>query len=110
LVLQSIAENDLSQLEKLLKQGFNTSTVIDTAQLYNAVTLACHLDRLEALHLLDMYGADLEKGYGKFQNTALMTALAKWNVRIIDYLIERGVDPFVTDKFGFSARKKAEIR
>jgi len=40
----------------------------------------------------------------------LMTALAKWNVRIIDYLIERGVDPFVTDKFGFSARKKAEIR
>ena len=39
-----------------------------------------------------------------------MTALSKWNVRIIDYLIERGVDPFVTDKFGFTAKKKAEIR
>ena len=39
---------------------------VDQSGMYNAVTLACHLDRLEALHLLDMYGANLEKGAGKF--------------------------------------------
>ena len=39
-----------------------------------------------------------------------MTALAKWNVRIIDYLMERGVDPLVKDIYGFTALKKAEIR
>jgi hypothetical protein len=36
-----------------------------------------------------MYGADLNQGAGKFNNTPLMTAMAKWNVRIIDYLMER---------------------
>ena len=39
-----------------------------------------------------------------------MAALGRWNVRIIDYLIERGVDPNVHDKFGFSAREKAKIK
>lgn len=39
-----------------------------------------------------------------------MAALAKWNVRIIDYLMERGVDPNVKDIFGFTAKRKAEIR
>jgi ankyrin repeat protein len=74
------------------------------------VTLACHLDRLEALHLLDLYGANLSAGGGKNNTTPLMAALAKWNVRIIDYLMERGVDPLVEDKFGFTAKRKAEIR
>jgi len=74
------------------------------------VTLACHLDKLEVLHLLDLYGADLSSGVGKYKNTPLMAALAKWNVRIIDYLMERGVDPNVKDIFGFTAKRKAEIR
>ena len=57
-----------------------------------------------------MYGANLGSGVGKFKNTPLMTALARWNVRIIDYLMERGVDPTVKDSFGFTAKRKAEIR
>lgn len=57
-----------------------------------------------------MYGADLSSGFGKFKTTPLMAALAKWNVRIIDYLMERGVDPTVQDSFGFTAKRKAEIR
>jgi ankyrin repeat protein len=52
-------------------------------------------------------GADLSQGAGKFNNTPLMTGLMNWNVRIIDYLTERGVDPFVEDKFGFTPLKKA---
>jgi len=62
------------------------------------------------LHFLDLKGADLSQGAGKFNNTPLMTGLMNWNVRIIDYLTERGVDPFVEDKFGFTALKKAQIK
>ena len=57
-----------------------------------------------------MYGADLSTGAGKFNQTPLMAAIGKWNVRIIDYLMERGADPFVKDSFGFTASRKAEIR
>lgn len=39
-----------------------------------------------------------------------MTGLMNWNVRIIDYLTERGVDPFIEDKYGFTALKKAKIK
>ena len=74
------------------------------------MTLACHLDRLEVLHFLDLHNADLSGGAGKFLLTPLMAAQAKWNVRIIDYLMERGVDPNVPDKYGFTAKQKAEIR
>lgn len=74
------------------------------------MTLACHLDNLEMVHLLDLYGADINKGSGKFKNTPLMTATGRWNVRIVDYLIERGVNPFEKDSFGFTAARKAEIK
>jgi hypothetical protein len=39
-----------------------------------------------------------------------MTATNRWNVRVVDYLIERGVDPTVEDTFGFTAMRKAEIK
>ena len=45
------------------------------------------------VHLLDMIGADLSHGIGKHKNTPLMAATARWNVRIVDYLIERGANP-----------------
>ena len=37
-----------------------------------------------------------------------MYSVNKWNVRIIDYLLERGVDPYAQDKFGFTAKWKAD--
>ena len=77
---------------------------------FSAVTLAAHIDNLEVLHCLDLHGANLSQGGGKYQNTALMTALSRWNVRIIDYLMERGVDPTIKDSFGFTAKRKAEIK
>lgn len=39
-----------------------------------------------------------------------MAASERWNARIVDYLLERGVDPTVKDKFGFTALRKAELR
>ena len=62
------------------------------------------------VHLLDTIGADVNQGVGKFQNTPLMTATGRWNVRVVDYLIERGADPTRLDVYGFSARRKAEIK
>jgi len=68
------------------------------------------LDKLEVLHFLDLKGADLSAPSGKFKFTPLMTGLMSWNVRIIDYLMERGVDPYVKDKYGFTALQKAKIK
>ena len=62
------------------------------------------------LHCLDLHGADLSQGGGKFNNSPLMTALSRWNVRIIDYLMERGVNPAVQDSYGFTAKRKASIK
>ena len=69
--------------------------------------MASHLDNLEMVHLLDLYGANLSQKAGKIGQTPLMAALMRWNVRIIDYLIERGVDPTIRDNFGFTAKEKA---
>ena len=77
---------------------------------FNAASLAAHLDNLELLHFLDLRGADISLGAGRFKNTPLMAGVMSWNVRIIDYLTERGVDPYVEDAFGFNAVKKAKIK
>lgn len=65
---------------------------------------------MEILHFLDLRGADLSAGAGKHGNTPLMAALMNWNVRVIDYLTERGVDPGVKDSYGFTALRKAKIK
>ena len=74
------------------------------------MTLACHLDKLEMVHFLDLMGADINKGTGIGKNTPLMSATMKWNVRIVEYLTERGADPSIQDKYGFTAKRKAEIK
>ena len=52
----------------------------------------------------------MSQGAGKFKSTPMMEALHRWNVRIVDYLMERGVDPFVKDSFGFTAKERAKIK
>lgn len=39
-----------------------------------------------------------------------MTSMMNWNVRVLDYLTERGVDPMIKDKYGFTALRKAQIK
>lgn len=60
--------------------------------------------------MLDMYGADLNCQVGKFKQSAFQSALLRWNVRIIDYLMERNVNPFLEDAHGFTAKRLAEIK
>ena len=109
-VLQAILEDDIEQLEKCLAAGWPIDKEVDSQDRYSAVSLACHLDKLEVLHCLDLHGADLSRGAGKFNNTPLMNAVGRWNVRIIDYLMVRGADPHVIDRFGFTALKRAQIK
>ena len=110
--MQAVCENDVNKLNKCLAEGWlnHINDVVDSDGKFNALSLACHLDHLEVVHFLDLHGADLNRGVGKFNNTALMTSVMKWNMRVIDYLMERGVDPFAKDKFGFTAKRKAEIK
>ena len=72
--------------------------------------IAAKFDKLDALHYLDMRGADLNQAETVEGNTPLMSAVINWQGRIVDYLLERGVDPFITDKYGFTALQKAELR
>jgi len=108
--MQAICRGDIDSLEACIRSGWNPNSTIDHSGKFTAVSLAAHIDNLEVLHCLDLHGADLSVGGGKFKNTPLMTALMRWNVRIIDYLMERGVDPNETDSFGFTAKRKAEIK
>ena len=62
------------------------------------------------VHLLDIYGADINNGVGKQRQTPLMSATMRWNVRIVDYLMERGANPSVEDTYGFTARQKAKMK
>jgi ankyrin repeat protein len=111
-VLKAICEKDLPALQQCLTNGWkdNINDTVDHEGKFSALSLACYLDNLEAVHMLDLHGADLSKGVGKFGNTPLMQGVSKWNVRVIDYLLERGVDPLTADKFGFTAKRKAEIK
>lgn len=105
--MQAICNGDIDKLESCLAEGWDPNSTLDHLKRFNAASLAAHLDNLEVLHCLDLHGADLSQGGGKFGNTPLMTALSRWNVRIIDYLMERGVDPSVEDTYGFTAKRKA---
>lgn len=111
-VMKAVCERDTQELKRCLEEGWRNSIndVVDHEGKYSALSLACYLDNLDAVHLLDLYGANLSAPVGKFGNTALMSSVTKWNVRIIDYLLERGVDPSITDKYGFTAKRKAEIK
>jgi ankyrin repeat protein len=109
-VLKAISHGRVDLLEQHLKKGWPVDAIVDNQGKYSALTLACLLDNLEMVHLLDMYGADLSKPQGKLGFSPLMTAVERWNVRIVDYLLERGVDPEARDIYGFTAGEKAKLR
>ena len=109
-VLQAVSRGDVEKLEELIGQGWPIDEVVDKQGKFTALTLACHLDNLELVHFLDLLGAELNGARGHQQQSPLMAATMRWNVRVVDYLIERGADPTVTDKYGFTARRKAEMK
>ena len=110
-MLKAICKNDFKTVEKCVKEdGFDINGIIDKQQKYNAMTLACHLDNLEMVHFLDILGASLNESKGINGTTPLMAATNRWNVRIVDYLIERGADPYVKDAYGFTVTEKAKIK
>ena len=99
----AVCRGDADALEKCIDEGWDIHATVDRRGRFNTLTLACHLDQLELVHLCDIKGANLSQPFGEEQVTPMMAALGRWNVRIVDYLIERKVDPNVKDKFGFTA-------
>jgi ankyrin repeat protein len=106
-MLVAVCEGKIDEIEKYLKKGYPVDEPVDRHGKYTPASLAAYLDKLEVLHFLDLNGADIVSAKGKFGFTPLLTAQSRWNVKIIDYLIERGVNPFVKDNFGFTAKQKA---
>ncbi|CDW80907.1 myotrophin [Stylonychia lemnae] len=109
-MLKAIVNDDIEMINQCLDRGWDINAILDIEGKFNAASLAAHLDKLEILHYLDMRGADINSAVGKHQQTPLMTSMMSWNVRIIDYLMERGVDPFIKDSYGFTALRKAQIK
>lgn len=108
--LKAVCDGDPDALEKCLDEGWPVDAPIDRRGRFSALTLACHLDKLELVHLCDIKGGNLHAGVGKESTTPLMAAVGRWNVRIVDYLMERGADPTVKDLYGFTAHRRAEIK
>lgn len=98
-------------MEKLIdEEGWPIDEIVDKQGKFTAFSLSCYLNHLECAHLCDLKGANIHKPVGKLGNTPLMNATINWNVNIVDYLIERGADPYQTDIYGFTATRKAELR
>ena len=108
--LKAVCDGNADALEKCIDEGWPVDAPIDRRGRFSALTLACHLDKLELVHLCDLKGGNINEGVGKESTTPLMAAVGRWNVRIVDYLIERGVDPTVIDSYGFTAHRRAEIK
>ena len=80
--------------QHILQGNWKIDDTVDVAGRFSALTLACHLDHLEMVHLLDLLGANLSVGIGREKFTPLMVSTMRWNVRVVEYLLERGADPF----------------
>jgi len=111
-MVKAVCDSNFDEIERLVKkEGFDLNgTTVDKEDKFSAQALAAYLDNLEVLHLLDLLGADISSSKGKFQFTPLQAAESRWNVRVVDYLMERGVNPFVKDSYGFTAKEKAKLR
>ena len=59
--MKAVCEKDTIELKKCLEEGWrlNINDTIDHDGKFSALSLACYLDNLEAVHLLDLYGANL---------------------------------------------------
>jgi len=59
--MKAVCEKDTAELKKCLDEGWNQkiNETVDHDGKFSALSLACYLDNLEAVHLLDLYGANL---------------------------------------------------
>mmetsp|Transcript_15578 Transcript_15578/g.13619 ORF Transcript_15578/g.13619 Transcript_15578/m.13619 type:complete len:286 (+) Transcript_15578:13-870(+) len=128
-LVYAICNEDFDMIKEVYDQGYDFNSPLDFKRGLNAYTLATELDKLEVLHFIEL----LAKVSGKVgplnviaernENTTipetkfhdhqmnpLMMAVNNWNVRMIEYLIARNVNPTYIDKYGFNAKNKADIR
>lgn len=112
-MVRGVWEENYQLIDEALADGFDINAPADLRRGINAYALAAELDKLEVLHYLELKGAQPEcisNPSSKYDLTPLMMAVNSWNVRIVEYLVERGSNPNVRDAYGLSAKDKALIK
>lgn len=93
-------------LTKIMKTLLSSGADPNHADPYSGMTplhITSFFGPLQAVEMLDMYGADLD-AVTNFGETALHLAAIYGYPRIVEYLLDRGVDTTVKDKmFGYTA-------
>ena len=55
----AVCRGDADALEKCIDEGWDIHATVDRRGRFSVLTLACHLDQLELVHLCDIKGANL---------------------------------------------------
>ncbi|CAI2378080.1 unnamed protein product [Moneuplotes crassus] len=125
-LVYAICQEEYGMIQQVFDEGFDLNTPLDYKRGLNAFALATDLDKLEVLHFLELLESskvslnkiaerntqttipeDISHGH---RLTPLMIAVNSWNVRMVEYILSRNVDPTIKDKYGFSAKDKARVK
>lgn len=125
-LIYAIWEEKYHLIKEVYDSGFNFHTPLDYKKGLDAFSLATEWDKLEILHYLELLSssksslsqppstppkstipADIHHSH---KLTPLMIAVNTWNVKMIEYLISRKVDPLIKDKYNTTAKQKAEVK
>lgn len=66
-MLRAVSKGKTDEVERLIdEEHWPIDGIVDRQGKFTAITLACHLDQLEVVHLLDLKGANISAPAGKF--------------------------------------------
>jgi len=109
-LVKAICEKDINEVKTVLDEGYNSNvTEIEEKYKYSALGLAASLNRVAILEYLLLRGGDIN-GQDCYGNTPLMHAVINWQYDTIKFLVDRGANITLKDKYGFSAIEKAKFR
>lgn len=109
-LVKAICEKDINELKTVLDEGYDPNTPeIEEKYRYTALGLAASLNRVGIIEYLLLRGGNID-AKDPNGNTPLMHAVVNWQFDSIKFLVERGANINITDKYGFSAIQKARFR
>ncbi len=102
-----VSQDNLSEVEELLQQK-KSKRLLKKSNSYNEKPI--HLARSpEMVHLLAKHGAKVD-AENRFDDTALLHAVARGDVPLIEALLEAGADPNHKNRFGDTPLQEAVWR
>ncbi len=105
--LRAVANNDLEEVKKLIKQGVDINTKDEKG--FTALSHACLITKnIEMIELLIDNGADIDTKTNE-GNTPLISACYFGNNDVVDCLVSNGANIYIENDGGHNAKKTAEI-